>query len=152
MTVLHPGEGRSFAMGVDRFVVKVGPEDTSGLMAMVESTVTPGVPGPPPHVHTDGLQEIWYVLEGELEFMVGADTIRAPAGSVAHVPAGVVHTFANPGGTTARFVGIFLPATGLTMIEEVSKAFPDGPGEPDVAEMMRVFAAHGVEVVGPPAP
>lgn len=150
-TVLRPGEGRSFPLGVDPVVVKVEPAATDGEFSMIESTVTPGIPGPPPHIHTNGLHEFWYVLEGELEFLVGDETVRASAGTVAHVPPGVVHTFSNPGSSTARFLGIFRPAAGLTMIEVLSPAFPHGPGEPDIARMMAVFAAHGVEVVGPPA-
>jgi quercetin dioxygenase-like cupin family protein len=147
-SILRPGEGRSFQMGADPFVVKIEPEATDGGFAMVESRVTPGIPGPPPHVHTDDLHAYWYVLEGELEFLGGETSVRASAGTVAHVPPGVVRTFSNPGTQTARFLGIFRPAGGLWMLEELSEAFPDGPGEPDVEMMMAVFAAHGVQVVG----
>ncbi len=147
-SVLPPGGGRSFSMGVDRVVIKIEGPSTDGGLALVESTVTPGVPGPPPHVHTDGLHEYWYVLEGKLEFLVGEASIQAPAGSFAHVPPGVVHTFSNPGEVPARFLGLFRPASGLVMLEDVATAFPDGPGAPDVPRMMSVFAAHGVEVVG----
>jgi mannose-6-phosphate isomerase-like protein (cupin superfamily) len=136
-------------MGPDPVVVKLEPGAVGGAFSIIETTVTPGVPGPPPHVHTDGLHEVWYLLEGELDFHLGETTVRARAGSFAHVPPGIVHTFSNPGTETARFVGLFHPGAGLGMIEDLSSVIPAGPEPPDVERMMAVFAAHGVEVVGP---
>lgn len=108
--------------------------------------MSPGVPGPPPHLHTDGLHEFRYELEGELEFLVGDSTGRAGAGSFAHVPPGVVHTFSNPGAEIARFIGVFSPAGGLRVLEDFATAFPeDGP--PDMARIAEVFQQHGVQVV-----
>ena len=147
--VLQPGEGRTFPMGPDPVRVLVEPSASGGAFAIVEAAISPGVPGPPPHIHTDGLEELWYVLDGELEFMVGETTIRAGRGGFAHVPAGTLHTFANPGNETARWIGIFRPASGLVMIEQVAEVLAV-PGEPDVARLMEVFATHGVEVPGAP--
>ena len=146
--VLQPGQGRSFSMGPDPLTVLVEPETTGGAFSVIEASISPGVPGPPPHVHTDGLEEIWYVLEGELDFLVGETTVRAGRGAVVYVPPGAVHTFSNPSDTGARWLGIFKPASGLAMIEELAAAFPkDGP--PDIDRMMAVFATHGVEIAGP---
>jgi mannose-6-phosphate isomerase-like protein (cupin superfamily) len=147
--VLQAGEGRSFRMGPDEISVLIEGVETGGEFSMLEASLAPGVPGPPPHIHTDGLEEIWYVLDGELDFMVGDRTIRAGRDAFAYVPAGAVHTFANPGDAPARWLGIFRPASGIAMIEEIADAFPDD-GPPDVERMMATFAKHGVEVVAPP--
>jgi mannose-6-phosphate isomerase-like protein (cupin superfamily) len=148
--VLQAGEGRSFRMGPDAISVLLEGDATGGEFSILEASLAPGVPGPPPHVHHDGLEEIWYVLDGELDFFVGDRTVRAGRGAFAHVPAGAVHTFSNPGDTPARWLGIFRPATGIAMIEEIADAFPtDGP--PDVDRMMATFAKYGVEVVAGPA-
>ena len=126
--ILQPGEGRSFSMGPDPVTVLVEPAATEGEFSILEATISPGVPGPPPHVHTDGLDEFWYVLDGELDFHLGDTTVRAGRGATAHVPAGAVHTFSNPGEVPARWLGIFRPGNGLTMVEELAAVF-DRPGE-----------------------
>ncbi|MGQ0669585.1 MAG: cupin domain-containing protein [Actinomycetota bacterium] len=146
-SVLGPGEGRSFNIGIDPVMVKTDGTSTEGAFALIESTVSPSVPGPPPHVHRDGLHEFWFVLEGELEFLVGTSTIRAPSGSFAHVPPGVIHTFSNPAEVTARFIGIFSPSRGLAMLEDFATAFPPGGGPPDTGRIAEVFRAYDVEVV-----
>jgi mannose-6-phosphate isomerase-like protein (cupin superfamily) len=55
-------------------------------------------------------REGFYVLEGELEFVVGTETVRVGRGGFVLVPEGVAHTFSNPTPTTARFLGTFTPA------------------------------------------
>ena len=145
--VLQPGEGRSFPMGPDPVTVLLDRDATDGEFAVIQAELTAGIPGPPPHVHNDGLDEIWYVLDGDLEFLVGDSTVRASKGAVAIIPAGTIHTFSNVGDTTARWLGIFRPASGLSMLEELSRAFPaDGP--PDLELMGQVFGKYQVEVVG----
>ena len=52
--------------------------DTGGRMAVGEVTVPPG-DGPPPHVH-DREDELFYVLDGELEAFSGGTWTTVPAG------------------------------------------------------------------------
>jgi mannose-6-phosphate isomerase-like protein (cupin superfamily) len=143
---LQPGDGDSFQMGPDPVRVLLEGSATNGELAIVEAALTAGIPGPPPHVHHDGLDEIWYVLDGELEFLVGDSTVRGGRGTFAYIPAGTLHTFSNVGDGTARWVGIFRPANGLDMLREVAPAFAN-PGPPDLELMGRVFGKYQVEVV-----
>jgi quercetin dioxygenase-like cupin family protein len=85
-----PGGGRSFWLLGELYTTKALGEDTDGAFAFVEGT-TPPQAGPPPHVHGREDETFW-VLEGELEFMVGGGTVRAPAGSFVHAPRGIPHT------------------------------------------------------------
>jgi mannose-6-phosphate isomerase-like protein (cupin superfamily) len=149
--LLQPGEGRSFPMGPDPVTVLLEAAATGGAFSMIEAQLSPGIPGPPPHIHHDRLAEIWYVLDGDLEFLVGDRTIRASRGASAHIPPETLHTFSNVGDTPARWVGIFSPANGLDMLEELAPAFPP-EGMPDVELMGRIFAKYHVEVVGDPPP
>ena len=146
--ILEPGEGRKISVGADRATIKAEGGFTNDALAVIEYTAAPGVPGPPPHVHTDGLHELWYVLEGELEFLHGDTTTTASAGSFVHVPPGSVHTFANTSDVPARFIGIFSPGKGLVMLEELGGVLPEDGSPPDMDAVMRVFATHGVEVRG----
>ena len=68
----------------DLITVKVASEDTDGAFAIVEES-TPPQGGPPPHFHQQQ-GEALYVLEGEVEVLVGERTIRAGTGSCAYIP------------------------------------------------------------------
>lgn len=135
-TVCHAGEGRSFSIGADRISV-MGVSDTDAF-SVVDYIAAPGVPGPPPHVHHAN-EEGFFILEGEVEFLLGDTTTVLGPGSFVHVPIGAVHTFTNVGSGPARWVGIFAPGRYLQMVEELGAVIPaDGP--PDLAAVVAVLA------------
>ena len=72
-------------------------------------TMAPGRKGPEAHVHDDE-DDAFYVLDGELRFLVEDEEIAAPAGTFVLVPPGVVHTFANPTSSPVRILNIHAPA------------------------------------------
>ena len=58
--VVHdPGEGELHEMGANAILIKATSEDTDGRFFLSESTIEPGFPGPPPHVH-DELVDMFY--------------------------------------------------------------------------------------------
>jgi thiamine-phosphate pyrophosphorylase len=82
--------------------VVVGSE---ALLPQIELTAgsAPRV-GPHTHrVHTD----VFYVLEGELEFRLADETVRLPAGSCVAAPPGAVHGFRTPSGS--RYLNLHAP-------------------------------------------
>jgi mannose-6-phosphate isomerase-like protein (cupin superfamily) len=102
--VVKPGEGRT--TGNVEFLCLS--EDTSRFnLALV--TIAPGRGGPPAHVH-DAEDDAFFILEGELTFLVDGEEVAAPAGSFVLVPPGLEHTFANPGETPVRMLNIHAPA------------------------------------------
>jgi mannose-6-phosphate isomerase-like protein (cupin superfamily) len=74
--------------------------------------VGPGYRGPGPHYHERHVDS-FYVFEGELEFTLVGETVRAGAGTYVLVPPGVVHAFTNPGPAHARFLNIHAPERGF---------------------------------------
>lgn len=54
----------------------------------------PGGGFPFAHVH-EQYEEVFYVLEGEVEYRLGEGWTVAPAGTTVCVPRGVVHAFRN---------------------------------------------------------
>jgi len=72
-------------------------------------TMAPGREGPSAHVHT-GEDDAFYILDGELVFVVEHEEIPAPAGTFVLVPPGVLHTFANRTTTPVRILNIHAPA------------------------------------------
>lgn len=147
--VSEAGAGRHFSIGADQVLVKVEGDETADALTVIEYECAPGMPGPPLHVHRV-VHEIWYILEGDVEFRVEDRTARAGAGTVLHVSPGTPHTFTNVGSATARWVGIFSPGRYVRLIEEIGKAFPDGGGPPDEAKIAAAGAAWDMEVVEGP--
>lgn len=72
-------------------------------------TVAPGRDGPPPHVHRDE-DDAFYVLDGELRFVVDGEEVLAPAGTFVLVLPGAEHTFANRTSSPVRMLNIHAPA------------------------------------------
>ena len=70
-----PQQGRTIAVVGDVYRFLATGEETQGRYAILEAIVPPGG-GPPPHVHSRE-EEGFYILEGEITFMVGAERIVA---------------------------------------------------------------------------
>jgi quercetin dioxygenase-like cupin family protein len=122
-------------------------EQTGGSLTSFESSAAPGE-GPPLHVHANE-DEVLYVIEGRLRFILGTRVEEAPAGSLVFIPRGVEHTWQNVGDVPARFLVLFTPAaTGMEQFFERAAELPDDVG---VAEVFKQLGADaGMEVLGPP--
>src|SRR5215469_8357115 len=66
-------------------------EDTQGQFALIEAVARRG-DVPPPHIHHRE-DETFYVLEGEMTFSVGGQTIKATPGTIVSLPRDVAHSF-----------------------------------------------------------
>jgi mannose-6-phosphate isomerase-like protein (cupin superfamily) len=105
--VSRPGEGEVLSKSHRDLRIKaLIPE-----LNLCEYDVGPEYKGAGPHYH-ERHADAFYVLEGELEFQVAGETVRAPAGTSV-VPPGVVHAFTNPGLGRARFLNIHAPESGF---------------------------------------
>jgi mannose-6-phosphate isomerase-like protein (cupin superfamily) len=61
------------------------------------------------HVHR-AEDDSFYILEGEMTFVVGEETVPAPPGTFVLIPPGVEHGFRNDGATPVRMLNIHAPA------------------------------------------
>ena len=76
--VLGPGQGRTIP-GPEGLTLKASGEETGGALGFHEATTPPGF-GPPRHIHY-GCDELFYVLEGEFDFLLGDRIVRAAPGT-----------------------------------------------------------------------
>jgi quercetin dioxygenase-like cupin family protein len=135
----------------DHYTFLVTGEESGGAYFAMEALVPTGG-GPPPHVHRRE-DETFYLLEGEIEFRLGDETITAGAGDFVNVPRGTVHSFRNAGSETARMVLTFTPAGMEHFFEETLEPAPNGartaPDNADEVAARYVAAApdHGLEFV-----
>jgi quercetin dioxygenase-like cupin family protein len=107
VSVLGPGEGERFDNETRALAVKVDLEELS----MNEVDAGPDFPGVGLHFHKRHV-DAFYVLEGELEFTIDGETIRAGAGTAVAVPPGVVHAFRSVS-PRARYINIHAPDAGF---------------------------------------
>ena len=70
--------------------------------------IAPNSPGPGAHCH-EANEELFYVVEGTVTFVVGDQRIDAPVGSFLRVPAGVMHDFENVTEHQATVFNVFIP-------------------------------------------
>jgi quercetin dioxygenase-like cupin family protein len=98
--VVGPGEGERLS---GEHLIKVALPQ----LDLIEFTVGPEYQGPGPHFH-EHHGDSFFVLEGELEFTAGTETLHAGPGTSVSVPPGVVHSFTN-GETYARFLNFHTP-------------------------------------------
>jgi uncharacterized cupin superfamily protein len=154
---LAPDAGKSLWMLGDRLVRKVGTAETGGAFLAGIVSCPPGS-GPAPHVHGDE-DELFYVLDGQFDFLVEDTVYRGRPGDVAYTRRGRLHTFKNSGTTEAKALLIVLPANGF---EKFSEAFGVAtvPGMPTpeitpeaVERCLKAAPAFGIQMVlDAPAP
>ncbi len=147
-----PGEGESVWLVGDLIEVKLSAQDTGGAYAMIEETTPPGG-GPPPHLHANE-DEAFCVLEGEVEFLLGEDTIPAGVGTCVHIPKGTLHTFSNVGTSPSRVLAVIPPGGFEGFFLEAGEPATEGSsapeGEPDVGRIVEIGQKYGLEIPPPP--
>lgn len=92
-------------------------ETTNGEYSLMEQ-LCPENSGPPPHTHAQ--REMFYILDGEITFVVGDKTITAGAGSFVTVPPDTVHSF-RVNTETARILNSYTPAGFERLIIETTQ-------------------------------
>ena len=130
-----PGTGKSVWIANNEFVTfKATGKDTGEAFALVEVVGLPGSE-PPPHIH-HRVDEVYCLLEGELEVLNGDRTFTANAGSVFHIPKGTLHAWRNVTTKPARTLLFIAPAGFEGFFEEAGVpgsdlSFPPPPPTPE---------------------
>ena len=142
--LLEPPAGRRIDLGLGCPTIKVGAA-LSDQVGVVEGEVPPGGGFQIPHWHED-LDEVFYVLEGEIEFLLDGHWRRAVAGSTVFVPAGTAHAFRNASGRPARQLVV-----GSAEVAELIAELGDHPRE-RWEEIHERHRSHYVKAPASPEP
>ncbi len=93
-------------------------EDTGGRWSIMEQLLPKGA-GPPPHKHLWS-DETFYILDGEITFLIEGEIRSARKGSFVSVARNTRHAF-RVDSDTARFLNGYTPASMEAMIAELGK-------------------------------
>jgi quercetin dioxygenase-like cupin family protein len=109
LTVAGPDDvdARRVSIVGNTYTVLVSGDQTAGRYCLIDMLV-PDRGGPPPHRHD--FEEMFTLLEGELEFTFRGESRTVHAGSTVNVPANAPHAFRNVSGKTAHMLCMCTPA------------------------------------------
>ena len=110
ITVARPNADASLphvAVVGDVYTILLTGQQTAGRYALIDMFVPPGG-GPPPHRHD--FEEMFHVLEGEVEVLFRGAKSTAGAGATVNVPANAPHAFKNVADKPARLLCMVSPA------------------------------------------
>lgn len=97
--------------------------------------------GPPPHSHP--WDESFFVVAGEIDFGIGADSRTAAPGTLVHLPAGTVHWF-RFGRGGGEMLSITSRLGASAMFTDIAREV--APVNPDLAKLAEVGGRHGLKL------
>ena len=138
-----PGEGEHFDIADSRFTWKAKAADTGYAFAIYELPLDPGK-GVPLHAHP--YAEVFYILEGRVDFMrltAGQqEWVRCGRGDTLLVPPNALHGFANRSDQPARLLSTANQLHQAFFDEAARPALATDPlpaSPPDMAELQRAL-------------
>jgi quercetin dioxygenase-like cupin family protein len=106
--VLKPGQGRHYNMGAMKAIFKADEKETDERYSVSEWWLEPHAAEVHAHSHEEN-DEIFYVLEGTISFLVADEWIDASAGSFLLIPRKITHGFKNKTDKKAGLFNVFIP-------------------------------------------
>jgi mannose-6-phosphate isomerase-like protein (cupin superfamily) len=86
----------------DTYTVVLSGKDTAGKYTLLDMMIPSAENGPPPHRHD--YEEMYYLLEGQIELTVRDETVTLKRGDAVNIPANAPHFFRSHSGVPARFL------------------------------------------------
>lgn len=132
--------GKPHSLGFSSLTFKVMPAETGGGLFVIEHThLAPG--GPPLHLHPH--QDEWfYLLEGEVVFRVGEQTLHLGPGESILAPRAIPHTFSSLRASSHMLIG-FTPAGKMEQYFRDAEVHRELAGNPDF------IRRYDMEWIGP---
>ena len=123
-------------------MVTVKVHSTEGNGNYVFEISTPPGFGIPPHVHSNE-DEVMYVLDGDLEVMVGSKVYKAGPGDCMSLIRNTPHGYSNTGTSSSRVLVYVSPGQGFEEFFNQLRQFPPGP--PDMDKLNSLCEKYGMQ-------
>lgn len=157
-TVLHPyalnhDEGEKCSFFGSLTWIKATGEQTGGAHCLIEQVIPPGA-GSPWHLHRRE-DETFYVIDGEVLFIIGDEEQRITAGpgSLVFGPRETPHGFRAEGSAPARMLMVAAPAGFERFLLALSEPAPAAgflpDGALDMEKIMAEAAKADIDILGP---
>ncbi|MEH2204523.1 MAG: cupin domain-containing protein [Nostoc sp.] len=117
--LVPPGQGSTYLVLGDLYTILATGKDTNGEYGVYEIVMQPQSVIPP-HSH-DQTDEAHYILEGEVEYQIGEQTIVATPGTFLNFAKGQCHSFKNIESKPAKILNWVTPAGGEQFFVEAGK-------------------------------
>jgi quercetin dioxygenase-like cupin family protein len=135
----------TFAAAGCTFRILDGGGPTAGRIGVVEVDLVPGWPGPPQHLHR-AHDETFYVVNGNVRFTSGTDSLIARTGQLVTAPIGDPHTFANADSEEpATVLCTVTPVRYIDYFRELSQISPGADGRLDPQAVFAVMARYATD-------
>ncbi len=89
------------------WIIKAHSDQTNTNFSLIEQKM-PFDSGPPPHYHPD-MDEMFYVLEGEMTIWIDGEISKLAVGSFARIPKGTPHYFKVTSHEPCRALNMYTP-------------------------------------------
>jgi mannose-6-phosphate isomerase-like protein (cupin superfamily) len=144
ISVIPAAGGEAIQLGPVQMRILEDGRTTGHRLGVGEITIAAHADGPPQHRHARH-DEGFYVVSGTARFAIGAETYDAPAGTLAMIPPGAPHTFANPGDEPLVMVNTFTPDLYVQYFRDLRQMVAAGEA-PTPEATARVMSRYATEV------
>jgi mannose-6-phosphate isomerase-like protein (cupin superfamily) len=124
---LAPGGGRPYPMGRIAAVFLADEGETASRYSISEWWLEPNTKGPGAHSHDE--DDVFYVIEGTMTFLLGDRWVDAPRGSFVLAPGGMTHDFENRSDRRAGALNISVPGGFEASMPGIAAWFAEHPPE-----------------------
>lgn len=112
-------------MGPITAIFKSDGEETDGKYSISEWWLEPHTCGPGAHSHDE--DDVFFVIEGEMHFLLQDKWIRASKGDFVLAPGGVVHDFENRSDKKSGVLNLSAPGNFEQHMEGIVAWFKENP-------------------------
>jgi quercetin dioxygenase-like cupin family protein len=100
----------------DTYTILLSGRDTAGRYTLIDMHVPPGG-GPPPHRHD--FEEMFSIIDGEIELTFRGQTSTVRTGDTVNIPANAPHVFRNESDRPAQMLCLCAPAGQEDFFREI---------------------------------
>lgn len=146
----EPNGGKHIAISGHINSILASKDDTDGTYSVIEVKVFPGS-GPVPHIQTHE-HEGFYVLKGDISFIVDGKEIIAKSGTFVNIPPNVTHSFKNKTSNLAKMLVIIAPGGLENLFVELGNEVSDPTVQPPtipedkMVKFVDIMSDYGVEI------
>jgi mannose-6-phosphate isomerase-like protein (cupin superfamily) len=124
---LQPDTGRNYPMGRIRALFLADGSETAERYSISQWWLDPHTKGPGAHAHEE--DDVFFVIEGTMSFLLGDRWVDAPRGAFVLAPGGTTHDFENRSDARAGVLNFSVPGGFEESMPGISQWFAEHPPE-----------------------